>query len=83
MPSDLTPEAIDAMEAGPEKFWRFTAEADRISPKAVRVKVVTESGQVFVRTGFHPLLELIRILGNPNENRAALHATLTQEARND
>lgn len=45
-------------------LWRFTVDVDRLPDGRYRVEVRSRSGRVIVRNGYHPLWELIRILGN-------------------
>jgi hypothetical protein len=47
----------------PQRIWHFHVCGERIAPDRYRVTLTTASGKVFVREGWHPLYELLRILG--------------------
>ena len=44
-------------------LWDFHCTAERLPDGRYRVRVSSASGKHIERTGFHPLWELIRILG--------------------
>ena len=44
-------------------LWRFRCEADELPNGTYRVRLVSDTGIVRERVGYHPLWELIRMLG--------------------
>ena len=59
------------MTAPNERLWDFRCTAERLPTGAYRVRVVSASGRVVERVGFHPLHELIRIVGREVKHAAA------------
>lgn len=50
-----------------DRLWDFQCVAVRLASGRFRVTITTRSGEVRTREGYHPLHELIRLIGSKKQ----------------